>query len=172
MPVASLLGHVGPRPLGGVQRFFYNSTPTGAATNLPSKSRTDDPVARPIRPASHRVAGPPAFANAPAAAGSAGSCARTNVSAAGASCAPGTAGAPAGRRPRKNLKIRRSPACSGLVRRAAGSAHAPAGKWLSCPPACHILPRRSSYIIYGNALMRAPALLPIFTSLNSTRHLR
>jgi len=38
----SFFGHVGPVLLGGVQRFFYRSSPADAATNPPSKSETVD----------------------------------------------------------------------------------------------------------------------------------
>ena len=164
MPAPSLLGHVGPRRLGGVQRFLYNSTLVDPTINPRSKSQTDDPVAPPIRPASHPVAAPPVAATAPAAVGSTGSYARTNASAVGASRVPETVGAPAAPRPRKSPKRRRCPRCFCPVGNVEESAHAPAKVWLSCPPACQIVPQPSSYIICGNALiggvpiLRSPAV--------------
>ena len=40
-PVRPLFGHVGPLLLGGVQRFFYSSSPAASTTNPRSKFRRD-----------------------------------------------------------------------------------------------------------------------------------
>ena len=78
MPMHPLFDHVGAVLLGGVQRFFYRSTPACAATHPPSKSQTDGPGAHPTRPASHRAARPPVVAGGPCAWRLTASCARTN----------------------------------------------------------------------------------------------
>ena len=78
VPVRPLFGHVGPVLLGGVQRFFYSSTPAAAAINPPSKFQTDDPDASPTPPAWHPAGRPPAFAGGPCAGRSGASCVRTS----------------------------------------------------------------------------------------------
>src|SRR5208282_5179405 len=77
MPVCSFFGHVGAVLLGGVQRFFYSSTPAAAAINPRSKFRMDDPALSPTPPAWHPAGRPPAFAGKPCAGGSEASCVRT-----------------------------------------------------------------------------------------------
>ena len=77
MPTRSFCGHVGTVLLGGVQRFFYTSSPAAVAINPPSKSERGGRGASPVRPGWHRVARPPVVAGGLSGAGSTGFCART-----------------------------------------------------------------------------------------------
>src|SRR5208283_645288 len=145
MPAGSLCCHVGAVLFGGVQCFFYTSTPTDAATNPRLMSRTGGPSAHLTRPAWHRVERLPTSAADPDAGRSAGSCVRTDGSAAPACPAPETADVPGAQPPHSNRRTPRSGGCLCLGRKALECAGAPAQEWLAYPnPAMPFTPSKAT----------------------------